>query len=219
MGIALGVILTSRNRLEAQETTGLWAVRMQAGGTIPQETSVTEFGRYRDYGNLKLDPGFRMDFSGGRRFLPWLEIGPELGFTFNGVDAIGGFSYPNSSLSQITFMANVRVEYPYQYRLVPFVGAGVGGVASFLTFGGGHGDHYYYDEPDGTGDDFSLVFQAFAGLRYRLTDRTSLGVEYRYLMTDRQHFSVDWWYGGGFDVAVDSVQMHSFSLVLTAEFW
>jgi opacity protein-like surface antigen len=118
-------------------------------------------------------------------------------------------------------MANVRLEYPVGSRLAPFIGAGIGGVASFLTFGGGSGYAYDYDydyEPDGTGSDFSLAFQLFGGVRYRVGERWSLGLEYRYLVTEPRRWDVDWWNGSDFTVSIDSLRMHSICLVLSGEF-
>ena len=201
---------------QAEEPYSRWGARVDIGGTIPEDANLTEFGGPVSGETLKLDPGFQFDMAGGYRFTPWLELGPELGFTFNTVDSIGGWSYPNTTLGQILMMANVRLEYPPHSRLAPFVGAGIGGVASFLTFGGGY-DYYYYD-PDGTGSDFSLGFQAFGGLRYKFNDQWSLGLEYRYLQTDPQRWDVDWWNGAGFTVGVDTIRIHSVCLIFSGEF-
>ncbi len=196
-----------------------WAARLDMGGTIPEETDLTQLGGPVSGEKFKLDPGFQFDLSAGYRFLPWLEVGPELGFTFNSVDSIGSWSYHNTTLGQVLMMANVRLEYPVKSRVAPFVGAGIGGAASFLTFGGNSGYYYYYDyEPDGTGSDFSLAFQLFGGVRCRVADNWNLGLEYRYLFTDPQHWNVDWWSGHDFDVSVDSIRMHSICLVFSGEF-
>jgi opacity protein-like surface antigen len=202
------------NRALASDYSGRWAARMDIGGNLFEDAELTELGDPVSGQKMKFDPGFQFDISGGYRFTPWLEVGPELGFTFNFVDEIGGWSYHDTTFGQILMMANVRIEYPPESRVVPFIGAGVGGVASFLTFG----DTGYYYEPDGTGSDFSLGFQAFGGLRYRFDNDWSLGVVYRYLATDRQHFDVDWWNGHDFDLAVDGVQMHSICLLFSGRF-
>ena len=55
-------------------------------------------------------------------------------------------------------------------------------------------------------------------LRYRFSDNWSLGVTYRFLATDRQHWDVDWWNGAEFGVSVDSIQMHAVCLVLSGSF-
>jgi len=191
------------------------------GGVIPEDASLREFNGPANGQKLKLDPGFQFDLSAGYRFTPWLEVGPELGFTFNSVDSIGGWSYHDTTLGQILMMANVRLEYPPKSRLAPFIGAGVGGVASFLTFGGGtdYYDGYYYDDgPDGTGSDLVWAFQALGGLRYRVSENVSLGLEYRFLLTEPQRWDVEWWNGQDFTVGVDSLRMHSVCLVFTAKF-
>jgi len=215
--VALGAIFLVQTT-NAAEDFARWTGRFDMGGTIPQDANLTEFGGPTSGEKLKLSPGFQFDISGGYRLTPWLELGPELGFTFNSVDAVGHWSYPDSMLGQILMMANVRLEYPNRGRLAPFIGAGIGGVASYLSFGNHSGSYYYYSEPDGSGSDFSLGFQAFAGLRYRVADKWNLGLQYRYLFTDRQHWDVDWWYGGSFGISVDSIQIHSFCLVFSGEF-
>ncbi len=207
----------------AAEPFGRWTARLDMGGTIPEDTDLTQLGGPVSGEKFKLDPGFQLDISGGYRITPWLEVGPELGFTFNSVDSIGGWSYHDTMLGQILMMANVRLEYPVKSRLAPFIGAGIGGSASFLTFGGGSSGsypYYYYDdyEPDGTGSDFSLAFQLFGGVRYRVAEKWNLGLEYRYLVTDRQRWDVDWWNGSDFTVSIDPLRMHSICIVFSGEF-
>lgn len=196
-----------------------WVGRVDMGGTIPEEADLTQLGGPVSGEKFKLDPGFQFDVSGGYRPTPWLEVGPELGFTFNSVDSIGGWSYPDTTLGQILMMVNVRLEYPVKSRVAPFIGAGIGGAASFLTFGD-HSDYYYYygHEPDGTGSDFALAFQLFGGVRYRVAEKWNLALEYRYLVTDRQQWNVDWWNGSNFTVGIDSLRMHSICLVFSGEF-
>jgi opacity protein-like surface antigen len=206
---------------QAAEPFPRWTARFDMGGTIPEEADLTEVGGPVSGEKFKLDPGFQFDLSGGYRPTSWLEVGPELGFTFNSVDSIGGWSYPDTTLGQILLMANVRLEYPVRSRVAPFVGAGIGGVASFLTFGGGYGYAYGYDydyEPDGTGSDFTPGFQLFGGVRYRVGEKWSLGLEYRYLATGRQDWDVRWWNGREFGISVDSIRMHSVCLVLEGRF-
>ncbi len=214
--LAAGCVLWPTAAAQGSESFDRWTGRLDLGGTIPEDADLTEFGGPVTGEKMKLDPGFQFDMGGGYRVTPWLEVGPELGFTLNFVDSIGGWSYPDTTLGQILMMANVRLEYPQGSRLAPFVGAGVGGVASFLTFGGGSG--YYYYEPDGTGADFSFGFQAFGGLRYRFNDSWNIGLEYRYLQTDPQRWDVEWWNGADFTVGVDSIRMHSVCLVFSGAF-
>ena len=196
-----------------------WTARCDIGGTIPEDANLTMLGGPVSGQKFKMDPGFQMDLSFGYRLTPWLEIGPEFGLTYNTVHSIGWLEYPSTSIAQIPLMANLTVESPWPGRFRPYAGVGVGGVASLLSFGGDHHYDYYYDYgPDGSGADFSLGVQAFAGLRYQFNENWSMGVVYRYLYTDRQEFDVDWWSGWSFKVAVDSIQLHSICLVFAGTF-
>ncbi len=190
-----------------------WRGRMDIGGTIPEDVPLTYFAGPVSGEKFKLSPGVQFDLALDYRITPWLEVGPELGFTFNSVDSFGAYHHHDTTLFQMPIMANVVLEYPYAGRLEPYVGAGIGGVASFLTFG--------YDEywgPDGSGSDFVLGFQAFAGLRYRIGDHASLGVVYRFMMTEDQNWDVEWWNGDDFRVSADGLRLHSICLVFSGTF-
>jgi len=164
---------------------------------------------------MALSAGAQFDMALGYRVLPWLLVEGELGFSINGVDAVGNWSYPESSLTQMSFMANVVVEHPLG-RFVPYAGFGAGGVFSSLTFG--NYSYYYYDSSDGYGTDVVPALQAFAGLRYKISRNLSLGVDYRFLVTDDQRWNVKWWTGSHFTIAVDSVAIQSVALVFSVGF-
>ncbi len=207
---------------QAAESFDRFTGRVGLGGIIPEDPELTEFGGPVSGQKMKLDPGFELHLEAAYRITPWLEVGPEVGLTFNTVDSIGGWSYPDTILGQIPMMMNVRLEYPVEGRVAPFVGAGVGGVASFLTFGssgGGHYgyyDYYYYDHgPDATGWDVALAFQAFGGVCCRVGENWSLNLEYRYLLTDAQRWNVEWRHGGEFGVGIDSLHLHTICLVFS----
>ncbi len=212
-------VLPQVQTMEGAEDTKRWSLLFDAGGVIPEDVTVTEFDHPVSGNQMKLDAGFQFDLGFEYHVQPWLRVGPEFGFTFNYIDSIAGWSYPDSTLGNILMMANVRIQYPPSSRFSPFAGGGVGGVASFLTFGDNYnGGYYYYYEPDGTASDFSLGLQAFAGLTYRVNNNINIGVVYRYLIIDRQHWDVHWWNGGHFGISVDPMQMHSICLVLTGDF-
>jgi opacity protein-like surface antigen len=194
-----------------------WAIHVDMGGSIPQDTKLTRLGDPVSGEYLKLSPGVQLDMRLDYKITPWLSVGGELSFLYNSVDSLGQFSYHDTSLFQMPLMANVTLEYPTRGRLVPYMGAGVGGVASVLTFGQ-NSNYYYYSEPDGIGSDFVLGWQAYAGLNYRLTAHSRLGVMYRFLYTDRQDWNVEWWNYYEFHVSVDPIQVHSFCLVLSWTF-
>ena len=193
-----------------------WRVRFDIGGTFPEEAKLTELdGPVPNGAELKLSPGLQFDLAAGYRITPWLSLEGELGFTFNTVDSIGNWYYPNSELWQMLMMANVVVEYP-RGPFVPFAGVGAGGALSTLSFGNYY--YYGYSEPDGVGTDFVPAFQAFGGVRYQFNNQWNLGVVYRFLLTGAQEWDVDWWDGATTRVGVDSVCIQSVCLVITGSF-
>ncbi len=189
-----------------------WTARMDLGGNVADSPKLTEFGPLSG-GRLELAPGIQFDLAFAYRVLPWLEVGPEFGFTFNQVDSFGDFHYHDTVLFQMPLMVDVLIEYPRNSTFMAFAGFGAGGVASFLSFGA---SGYY--EPDGTGSDLSLAVQAFGGMRYRFGQNWTLGVIYRFLATDRQHWDVEWWTGDHFSVASEGIRMHSLCLELAGKF-
>jgi opacity protein-like surface antigen len=211
----LCLALVTPSNTQAAEPFPRWIGWFDMGAVIPEDIQLTEAPDPIIGDTMTLDPGFQMDFGFGYRPTRWLLLGPELGFTINNVDTIGDWSYKGTYLSQILLTANVRLEYPTTGPVLPFLGAGIGGSGGFLTF---HGDNYdYNDEPDGTASDFSLAFQAFAGLQLRLSDSIDLGLIYRYTAVSSQEWDVDWWNGDEFTIGVDSVRMHSICVMLSAK--
>jgi opacity protein-like surface antigen len=193
-----------------------WRTRFDIGGSIPVNPSLSEIGGPITGGSeMKLSAGMQFDVAVGYQFTPWLTLEAEIGDTFNSVDAVGNWSYPDSDLAQLTLMANVVLEPPTG-PLVPFVGIGGGGVYSRLSFGNYYS--YYYSECDGYGNDFVPAAQAFAGVRYDFNKDWSLGVTYRFLATAEQNWDVEWWNGNHFRVGVDAVCIHAVCLSLNARF-
>ncbi len=197
-----------------------FSARVDMGGTIPRDARITELDGPVSGQRMKFSPGFQMDMSLNYRLTDWLEVGPEFGMTLNYVDSIGNWSYSDTTLFQMPMMMNITLEYPRGGRFEPYIGVGLGGVFSFLTFDDGDYDHdyYYYDEPDGSGSDIAWVVQAYGGLRYRFNEKVSLGVAYRFLTTDRQTWDVHWHDGPDFTLGVDRIQLHTICLVLDVRF-
>jgi opacity protein-like surface antigen len=193
-----------------------WRFRFDIGGTIPENPTLSEFdGPVTGGDEMELSAGMAFDFAAGYRITPWLLLEGEMGFTFNEIESVGNWSYPDSSLSQMLMMVNAEFSYPLG-RLVPFVGIGGGGVYSSVTFGNYY--YYYYSDSDGWGDDFVPAAQAFAGLRYEFSPNWSAGVSYRFLATPSQNWDVEWWNGADFSLGVDGVFIHSICFTMTGSF-
>jgi opacity protein-like surface antigen len=202
------------------EGSDRWRMRIDLGGVVPQDADLTEFDGPLGDKKFRLGTGFQSDMALDYQLTPWLAIGPELGFTFNGVESIGGWSTDNTILSQLLFSANVVVQYPTEGRLVPFAGAGIGASVGFLTFWGDSydADDYPYADPDGAATDCALALQAFGGLRYRVGENLDLGVVYRFLTTQPWNWDVNWQGGPDFTIGTDRLLMHSVCLVLSGTF-
>jgi len=193
-----------------------WRIRFDIGGTIPVDPAVSELGGpVTSGGKMDLDAGMAFDLGIGFRVAPWFTLEAALGFTYNEIDSIGNWSYPNSSLSQMPMMINAEFAFPIG-RLTPYAGIGAGGVFSTVSFGNYY--YYYYTESDGWGTDYVPAAQAFAGLRYEFSDEWSVGVSYRFLATPGQDWDVEWWNGADFDFGVDRLFTHSISVTFTGSF-
>ena len=150
----------------------------------------------------ELAPGFRGSVAGGYRFTPMLAAEVETGFLMNEVDQIsfGGSSgdVDDVSLSHVPLLANVVFRFENDSPFIPFVGAGAGGVASFLNL---DDDDLGSDDND---SDLVFAWQLQAGVHYRINDQMSVGLAYKYLGTDSPEFDIE-----GETIELDSVHNHS----------
>lgn len=204
----------------AESISQPWRYRFDIGGTIPENPTLSMISGPVTAGNeMKLTAGSTFDLGIGYQATPWLLLEGSLGFTYNGIDAVGNWAYPNSSLTQMPIMFNVEFCVP-RGPLVPFAGFGVGGVWSQLSFGNYYYSYYYYYYSDSAGhaSDFVAAAQVFAGLRYEFDSNWNIGVVYRFLATDSQHWDVDWWNGADFQIGVDRVCIHSICLTVSGRF-
>ena len=138
------------------------------------------------------DPGFRIGVAGGYQFTPMISAELESGYLFNEFEDAA-----DSTVSQIPFLANVTFRFENSSAFVPFIGVGVGGVASILTI----------DDIISEDDDSDVVFawQAQAGVHYRINDNMSAGITYKYLGVDGPEFEL-----GGGRVGFEVMHNHSF---------
>lgn len=190
--------------------------RIDIGGAFAHNPGLTEIGGPITGGTeLKLSPGWQFSVGIGRRLTPWMLVEFDLGETFATVDAVGNWTYPDSTLSQMSLMANLVFE-PETRPVVPFFGVGGDGIRSELSFGNYRG--IFSEERDGSGEDWTPAFQAFAGVRYDFSDVWSVGVVYRFLLVGEQDWEVKWWNGNRFRVGTEMSWAHSVCLSLNARF-
>lgn len=163
-----------------------------AGGLITGDTRVKEFfGPVSSGTKVALDPGARFGFFGGYKLTDWFSVEGETGLNINPIKSITGASIDGDArLSNIPLLANVRLQLPHgKCPVTPYIGGGAGGSASII----GIEHEIELNGVDVHGSDASWVWawQAFAGLRYAITDNIGIGVEYHYLATTGPDWQAD----------------------------
>jgi len=203
--------------VSAQEwLPGPWTARVELGGNIPKNPSLTLFdGPVTGGDELDLSAGVQFNAAIGFRMQPWLILEGEFGVSANDINSVGNWTYPSSYMSQFSMMANLVVERP-EGVVRPFAGIGAGGVVSALSFGQFY--YYGYTDADGEATDFVGAAQAFGGVRFRLSESTSLGVTYRALFVDDQKWKVHWWNAPDVKIGVNSMLIHSINLSFSVNF-
>jgi len=160
--------------------------------------------------HLKLDVGTRLSLQAGYGFAlsPKLTLGTELesGLIWNPLSSMtdgGGEHALGGNFYQVPILGNLVLSY-HCGKWVPYIGAGGGVDVNSLDIysRGGHPTVF-------SGSDIGPAVQGEAGLRYQLTDRSELGVGYKYLAAFSEKLN-------GFRAS--SVQSHAISLSYTYHF-
>jgi opacity protein-like surface antigen len=137
---------------------------------------------------ITFDPGIHIGFRAGYGFTDWLAGEIETGITANSIETITGASEANGSLAKIPFMLNARFHLPHKQRVTPYFGAGAGVASSILT---ANDIVISTTRLDDYGTDAVFVYQAFAGIRVELSERTALNIGYKYLNAGASNLRVD----------------------------
>ncbi len=221
--LTLGVLLSAtatqaQQRSFITEDAGFyWWIDMEA--TIPEDGHITEFGGWSSGQTVTYDVGGGLDLAAGYAFNKYVATELQVGGTWNSISSIEGDSVNDTSFATAPILANVLLQCPIpRTRLVPYLGAGVGGAATvFDTAGfsrpvpGGSVTLYGSDE------DFVFAWQGFVGVRVELNDRMSIGLGYRYLHADASSYSFESCYAGQPDFALGLSSYESHIAAIT--FW
>lgn len=157
-----------------------------AGVAIADDVDLKDFLGAPPAGTkVEFDPGFRLSLAGGYNFNEYFGTELETGFIYNNIKGVTGTGDVDASLSHVPIMANLvlRCDRP-ESRWVPFLGGGAGGDLSILTI----------DEAptlDGTEGDLNFAWQAFGGLRYKITENMSIGASYKFYSVDKASWDVE----------------------------
>lgn len=154
--------------------------------------------------------GVRGDISVGYQATSWFAMEFASGTIWNSGDKIGGVSISSFGgsldLYEIPIMGNVVFSTPTAWHgFKPYIGAGIGGVAAMLDF----------QRPLGAirDTDFTLSYQAFGGLNYRVSQHIEIGVGYKFLQTDDHD-----WAENGVTLKTDGTGTHSVTASFTWSF-
>ena len=107
-------------------------------------------------------------------------VGAEGGYRIGNIRVEGALDFYSNSLDanskealrMTTVMGNVYYDFKFGAVVVPFVGAGVGWLHSWLT-----DESYRITRPE----DNEFAYQVMAGMNFTVTQRTDIGVDYRHL--------------------------------------
>jgi opacity protein-like surface antigen len=151
--------------------------------------------------------------------LPWLAFEFETGYAFNGLDRLGYDEELDALLFQVPLLANVVVQCNNFGRFKPYVGVGVGGVMSLFMIDDlvttGSGSVYL----EGGESDMVFAYHAFAGMRYEIDDRWSVGLLYRCMGSSAASWEIEDDFGGSFgEIGFDDLVTHSISAQFELKF-
>ena len=156
-------------------------MKADAGVAAAKDVSLNEFlGPIPANAKISFDPGVRLGFRAGYGFTDWFAGEIETGIIANNIDNISGGTATevNGTYAKIPLMLNGRINLPNKYRVSPYFGAGAGIASTILTANdivvSGRG-------LNGSVTDVVFVWQAFAGFRIALGEKTALNVGYHYL--------------------------------------
>jgi opacity protein-like surface antigen len=178
--------------------------------TIPEDGHITTFGPWPAGQKLTYDVGGGLDVGFGYAFNKYLATELQLGATWNYIDSVEGVHLHDTYYGSAPILANIVLQYPIpQTIVVPYIGAGVGGAATWF-----HTDNFYQPVPGGSvtlhGDDSDFVFawQGSAGVRFQLSDKMSVGLGYRYMHVDSSTFSFGSHHGPDLDLGISAFDTH-----------
>ncbi len=174
-------LITLMQALDSSAQQDRFYMKADAGVVAAKDVALEEFlGPVPADAKLSLDPGVRLGFRAGYGFTDWFAGEIETGIIANKIDDISGGTATevNGTFAKIPLMLNGRITLPNKYRVAPYLGAGAGVASTILTANdivvSGRG-------MNGSVTDVVFVWQAFAGLRIALGEKTALNIGYHYL--------------------------------------
>jgi opacity protein-like surface antigen len=155
-------------------------MKADAGVVVAKDVALQEFLGLTIPANSKisLDPGVRLGFRAGYGITDWFAGEIETGITANNIEDITGATEANGTFAKVPLMLNGRINLPNKYRVAPYFGAGAGIASTVLT---ANDIAFPAGGMNGSVTDVVFVYQAFAGFRIALGEKTALNLGYHYL--------------------------------------
>ena len=157
-----------------------WYVDFSGQFSMLQEQSIEDGLRAGGNGELAADPGFGFTTALGYAWQNGLRTEAELGYRRNGFDKVSGGAYGtrftggvDGHESALSGMFNVLYDYDTKSAFTPYIGSGFG-LANITA----SSDRLHVDN-----NDVVFAYQFMGGVRYALTDDTSIRLGYRYFAT------------------------------------
>lgn len=175
------------------------------GAALAENVNLHRFVVPTPGAKIKLNPGARLSVAGGYNINDYLGAEIETGFIVNEVKSVTGAGSIDAALGHSPLLANVVLRYDKpDCKWVHYVGAGAGGDVSVIAL-----DHVRAPNGtvvDGAGSTVVFAWQAFAGVRYKLTERISVGAGYKFFSADGASWDVRHTAG---DIKADTARVHS----------
>jgi opacity protein-like surface antigen len=184
-----------------------------AGAAFAENVNVHRFPGLIAGGKVRLDPGGRFSVAGGYHFNDYIGVQLETGIINNEIKSIAGARGVDGSLSHVPLLADVVVRYDRpDCKLVPYAGAGLGGDTSVINL-----DHVRAGGfvVDGSAGETVFAWQAFAGARYKISDKMSVGAGYKFFSAEGASYDVRHALA---DIKLGTAQVHSAVVDFTMKF-
>src|ERR1043165_3705535 len=158
-----------------------------AGVAIADKVDLKTFFDPTPGSRIEFDPGFRLSVAGGYNFCPFMGVELETGVIYNSFKNVEGIGDMDASLSHVPMMANLVLKYDQpNCPVIPYIGAGAGGDFSVVYLNQVNTESVF---ADGWADtSLNFAWQAFGGVRYKLTDHMSIGGAYKYYSVHRANY-------------------------------
>lgn len=194
--------------------------KIDVGAAWIDSTSVDSlFGPVAPGTTIDFDTGFRIGLELGYQVTPWFSGAFEFSTMWNRVNNISGAAQDDADFGMVPLFLNARVQLPEdKFWIVPFAGAGFGGVGTWLAI-----DDIEYGSRSFWGDASGMAFgwQAFAGVRVYVSQKVSVNLEYRYLYVFEPEMEIDYgyyWNISSDEASFGDLKSHQLSLAVEMRF-